>query len=128
MHQGLLWRTCQATENTRHSAELGVAIKLGRRLHPQRDLLDRNDGVGIRSRGGTRVTTTTRSAAKADMLREAGAEHVPVDDGAIAAAARDLEPGGFSRVLELVGTTTLFDSLATARRGGIVCMTGILGG
>ena len=32
------------------------------------------------------------------------------------------------RVLELIGGSTLFDSLQCVRRGGIVCMTGILGG
>jgi NADPH:quinone reductase-like Zn-dependent oxidoreductase len=32
------------------------------------------------------------------------------------------------RVLELIGTTTLLDSLECARPGGVVCMTGILGG
>ena len=77
---------------------------------------------------GLRVTTTTRSTAKSNILREAGANHVLVDDGAIATAARELEPTGFDRVLELVGATTLLDSLRAARRGGIVCMTGILGG
>lgn len=30
-------------------------------------------------------------------------------------------------MLELVGTTTLKDSLHCARQGGIVCMTGIVG-
>ncbi len=51
-----------------------------------------------------------------------------LDNGDIATAARELEPDGFDRVLELVGATTLLDSLRAARRGGIVCMTGILGG
>ena len=39
-----------------------------------------------------------------------------------------MSDGGFDRVLELIGTTTLLDSLKCTRRGGIVCMTGILGG
>ena len=34
----------------------------------------------------------------------------------------------YDRVLELIGTTTLLDSLRCVRSGGIVCMTGILGG
>jgi NADPH2:quinone reductase len=40
---------------------------------------------------------------------------------------RALFPGGVDRVLELVGTATLLDSLRATRPGGIVCMTGILG-
>ena len=36
-------------------------------------------------------------------------------------------PGGFDKVLEMIGTTTLKDSLKCAKPGGIVCMTGIVG-
>jgi NADPH:quinone reductase-like Zn-dependent oxidoreductase len=74
------------------------------------------------------VTATTRNAAKADELKAAGATHVIVDDGSIADKARAIYPDGYDRVLELIGTTTLLDSLQSACRGGIVCMTGILGG
>ncbi len=77
---------------------------------------------------GLVVTGTTRSTTKADELMAAGATHVLVDDGSIAHKARAIYPKGFDRILELVGTTTLLDSLQAARRGGIVCMTGILGG
>jgi NADPH:quinone reductase-like Zn-dependent oxidoreductase len=77
---------------------------------------------------GLEVTATTRSPAKADDLKAAGATHVIVDEGVIAAKARTIYPDGYDRVLELIGTTTLLDSLQAARRGGIVCMTGILGG
>lgn len=34
---------------------------------------------------------------------------------------------GVDKVLELIGTATLEDSLRCARQGGIVCMTGIVG-
>ncbi len=84
--------------------------------------------ISLASVAGLEVTATTRSAAKADELRAAGATHVLVDDGSIANQARAIYPEGFDRVLELVGATTLLDSLEATRRGGIVCMTGILGG
>ena len=77
---------------------------------------------------GLVVTATTRSTTKTDELMAAGATHVLVDDGSIAHKARAIYPKGFDRILELVGATTLLDSLQAARRGGIVCMTGILGG
>ncbi len=77
---------------------------------------------------GLEVTATTRSTTKIDELMAAGAAQVLVDDGSIAGKARGIYPEGFDRVLELVGATTLLDSLQAARRGGIVCMTGILGG
>ena len=74
------------------------------------------------------VTATTRAADREALLREAGADHVIIDDGDIAERARVISGGGFDGVLELVGTTTLADSLRCARPGGVVCMTGILGG
>ena len=77
---------------------------------------------------GLRVASTTRNPDKDALLRRAGADDVLVDQGELAAQAQQVQPGGFDRVLELVGTTTLLDSLQCARRGGIVCMTEILGG
>lgn len=38
------------------------------------------------------------------------------------------EAGGFDKVLELIGTATLEDSLKSVKSPGIVCMTGIVGG
>ncbi len=84
--------------------------------------------IALARAAGLSVCATTRSAAKQDQLRSAGAEHVLIDDGAIAEQAHQLYPSGFDRVLELIGTTTLLDSLRATRPGGIVCMPGILGG
>ena len=77
---------------------------------------------------GLEVAATTRNAGKTDELAAAGATHVLIDNGSIAEKARAIYPEGLDRVLELVGATTLLDSLQAARRAGIVCMTGILGG
>lgn len=76
---------------------------------------------------GLKVASTTRSARSEEMLRQAGADEVWVDDGKLSAK---LEKAGqsYDRVLELLGAGTLLDSLRCVRRGGIVCMTGILGG
>lgn len=79
-------------------------------------------------RAGLHVISTSRSDAKVGMLREAGADHVIVDDGMLGPQIRATHPLGVDRVLELIGTTTLLDSLHCARPGGVVCMTGILGG
>lgn len=84
--------------------------------------------ISLARSAGLEVTATTRSQAKTDELTAAGATHVIVDDGALAGKARTVTPEGYDRVLELVGATTLLDSLQAARRGGIVCMTGFLGG
>jgi NADPH:quinone reductase-like Zn-dependent oxidoreductase len=77
---------------------------------------------------GLRVISTSRGEGKVDLLREAGADEVLIDEGALATKVRQAHPEGVDRVLELIGTTTLLDSLQCARSGGVVCMTGILGG
>jgi NADPH:quinone reductase-like Zn-dependent oxidoreductase len=53
--------------------------------------------------------------------------HLYLDTGSIAEQVKEVCPGGFDKVLELVGTTTLKDSLRCAKQGGIVCMTGLVG-
>lgn len=77
---------------------------------------------------GLRVGTTTRNPSMVSKLREAGADEVWVDKGVIHDQIESSGYGRYDRVLELVGTTTLLDSLRCVGRGGIVCMTGILGG
>jgi NADPH:quinone reductase-like Zn-dependent oxidoreductase len=76
---------------------------------------------------GLTVAATTRKKEREASLRENGADHVFVDDGSIASDVRDMFPKGVDRVLELVGTTTLLDSLQCAGQHGIVCMTGMVG-
>jgi NADPH:quinone reductase-like Zn-dependent oxidoreductase len=81
--------------------------------------------IGAAARYGVEAP---RSEAKAPFLRDAGADHVVIDDGALAGKMRDRFGAGVDRVLELVGATTLRDSLASVAPRGIVCVTGILGG
>jgi len=82
-----------------------------------------------KQRRGARVIATTRSEAKAEVLRAGDVDDVVLVRGSeIATEVRARVPDGVDKVLELVGTTTLLDSLRCARVGGVVCMTGILGG
>lgn len=76
---------------------------------------------------GARVTSTTRNPDRAELLRSSGADEVIVDTGAIAEEVRKSRPEGFDKVLEMIGVTTLPDSLQCAKLGGLVCMTGIVG-
>ncbi len=76
---------------------------------------------------GLTVVSTTRNDAKTQSLKENGADHVVIDGGSIRDQVRELYPKGVDKVLELVGTRTLKDSLSCIRSKGIVCMTGILG-
>lgn len=50
-----------------------------------------------------------------------------MDTGSIAGEVLRKYPGGVDKVLEMIGTATLADSLRCAKPGGIVCMTGIVG-
>jgi NADPH:quinone reductase-like Zn-dependent oxidoreductase len=84
--------------------------------------------LGLAKNAGLEVISTTRSDAKIDFLKKLGATDVVVDEAQIAGEIRKRYPHGVDRVLELIGASTLLDSLKTVRRGGIVCMTGILGG
>ncbi len=77
---------------------------------------------------GLTVITTTRNPDKEIHLKENGADYVLLDDGKITSKLKNLFPQGVNKVLELIGTETLKDSLQCLRPKGIVCMTGILGG
>jgi NADPH:quinone reductase-like Zn-dependent oxidoreductase len=76
---------------------------------------------------GALVASTTRNSDRAELLRSSGADDVIVDTGSIAGEVQRNYPGGVDKVLEMIGTATLEDSLCCARQGGIVCMTGIVG-
>ena len=84
--------------------------------------------LALAKHAGLRVGITTRGLDKIDVLKSVGADEVWVDDGNIAFQISNELEKPYDRVLELVGTTTLLDSLRCVSRGGIVCMTGILGG
>ena len=57
-------------------------------------------------------------------MKESGVDTVLIDDGNIATQVKDQK---FDKCLELVGTTTLKDSLRCLNRNGIVCMVGMVG-
>jgi NADPH:quinone reductase-like Zn-dependent oxidoreductase len=77
----------------------------------------------LAKRAGQHVIATSRSVARGDMMMANGAEEVVIDTGSIVGALRAIHPKGVDKVLELVGATTLIDSLACAAPGGSICMT-----
>jgi NADPH:quinone reductase-like Zn-dependent oxidoreductase len=76
---------------------------------------------------GVQVGATSRQSSNEALVRASGADHFFLDDGAIAGSVRLAWDGGADKVLELVGTATLADSLAAVREPGIVCMAGMVG-
>ena len=76
---------------------------------------------------GAFVASTTRKPDRDKLLRASGVDQVFIDAGSIAEQVKEVCSGGVDKVLELVGTTTLQDSLHCAKQRGIVCMTGMVG-
>ena len=83
--------------------------------------------AAIAKNHGAFVAATTRHPDRNRLLLESGSDQVFIDTGSIAEQVREVCSGGVDKVLELVGTTTLKDSLRCAKQRGIVCMTGIVG-
>jgi NADPH:quinone reductase-like Zn-dependent oxidoreductase len=84
--------------------------------------------LALAKAAGLHVASTTRSSSKVEVLKKLGANEVWLDDGSLAKQLKISDHRPYDRVLELIGTTTLADSLRCVGTGGIVCMTGILGG
>lgn len=76
---------------------------------------------------GLTVISSTRNPQKKQALLDNGADHVVIDNGTVQEQVRELYPEGIQKVLELVGTVSLKDSLKCIAPKGMVCMTGILG-
>jgi NADPH:quinone reductase-like Zn-dependent oxidoreductase len=83
--------------------------------------------AAIAKNHGAVVASTTRRPDRDPLLRSSGAGQVFIDTGAIAEQVNEVFPGGVDKVLELIGTTTLGDSLRCTKQHGIVCMTGMVG-
>ena len=80
--------------------------------------------AAIGKAGGVRMVGTSRKDDEKTrgMMEKSGFEEVLVDDGKVG----DKHAGQFDKVLELVGTTSLRDSLKTLKPQGICCMTGMV--
>lgn len=77
---------------------------------------------------GLSVIATTRSPDNTTRLKSLGADAVVVDTGEIAGKVRELAPNGVDAVLEVIGASTLRDSVKAVRPFGGVSVIGLLGG
>jgi len=128
----LPWTDLVALPEVYATAWAGLHQNLG--LRPGQTVLVRGAtsalgqaAVNIAAEDGVTVIATTRSAGRADLLRDIGAAFVLIDDGALAdqVVRLNLRVDG---VFDLVGNSALRDSLRIARPGGRVCQLGFLGG
>src|SRR5437660_10811570 len=75
---------------------------------------------------GVRVIATTRGPGRVALLEQLGAERVETEEPEL--SKRIAEAKKPDAVLDLVGNSTILDSLAMLRRGGRACLAGWLGG
>jgi NADPH:quinone reductase-like Zn-dependent oxidoreductase len=84
--------------------------------------------VNIANHAGARVIASTRNPKRAETLEALGAKEVVLEGPDLPMRVRDLHPRGVDAVLELVGNSTVVDSLKMVRRHGRLCLAGFLGG
>lgn len=77
---------------------------------------------------GATVIATSRSASKGDLLRQYGSDDIILEGDDFRRRFLERYPRGATKVLELIGASTLRDSLRLTAAHGIVCHTGLLGG
>ena len=84
---------------------------------------------------GCHVAATSRSEKARDLILSAGADTFILDDGNISAPLSESPLDRYDKVLELIGVTTLIDSLQCCKRAsrygeplGVVCVTGASAG
>ena len=74
------------------------------------------------------VLSTTRNLERLPLLETLGCQTGLIDQPELSQEVRSLYPDGIDAVLDIVGNTTLKDSLKMVRKGGSVCNAGFLGG
>ena len=82
--------------------------------------------VSLAVNAGVRVIATTRSRQRFTLLEGLGASRVELEGPDL--SQRIAEAKQIDAVLDLVGNSTILDSLAMLRRGGKACLAGWLGG
>jgi NADPH:quinone reductase-like Zn-dependent oxidoreductase len=82
--------------------------------------------IAIAKERRVEVFATTRQERKRAALEAAGADHVIIDDGRVAAQVRAIAPEGVDGLLELVGPNACVDSLQAVTSTGRACISGYL--
>lgn len=84
--------------------------------------------LNISAHLGARVIATTRNPDRIAALRKLGARDVVLEGPELSSRIRALHPDGVDSVLELVGNSTVLDSLSLVHPDGRLCLAGFVGG
>ena len=133
LESNLDWDELAAIPETFYTAYGSLSLSL--QLNPNDTLLIRGGSstVGIAALQlakaiGAKVISTTRSENKAGLLHSFGADDVILEGADFRKRFLEKYPAGATKVLELIGASTLYESLRQTATHGIVCHTGLLGG
>lgn len=129
----LLWEELAAIPESYATAWTCLARNLA--LKPGQTVLVRGAtsalgqaAVNIAAHAGAHVIATTRNTGRFATLQSLGASETLIEVPKLAEQIRTRHPHGIDAVLDLVGNSTLLNSLAAVRPDGRVCMAGFLGG
>jgi len=127
----LEWSVLGALPEMFHTVNGSLQISL--RIEKEEILLIRGgtSSIGLLAlhlakQSGMVVVSTTRKQEKTELLSKNGADYVLIDDNNLHEKIRQIFLKGVDKVLELVGASTLKDSLQCVVPGGTVCMAGML--
>jgi len=84
--------------------------------------------INIAVESGVRVLATTRNKSRFVTLESLGAHQPLLETSNVSEVIRKRYPEGVDAVLDIIGDSTILDSLHAVRRGGHVCVAGSLGG
>ena len=76
---------------------------------------------------GVDVFASTRSAANEKLLISLGCSEVLLENENLSEQLRKNHPEGINSVMDIIGNSTLLDSLKMVKKNGIVCNAGFLG-
>ncbi len=74
------------------------------------------------------VIATTRNPDNVSLLKSLGCDEVLIEEENLHSTLLKKYPDGVDSVLDMIGNSTLLDSLKMAKAGGYVCNAGFLGG
>jgi NADPH:quinone reductase-like Zn-dependent oxidoreductase len=130
-HSDLPWQVLGAVPEMLQTANGSLTVGLAARAGDSILIRGGTSSVGMTSivlakLRGARVLATTRRETGRLQLQRVGADHVLIDDGAVAEQVRRIVPGGVDGAIELIGVNVMKDTLRATRTGGTVCFTGML--